>query len=116
MRYLFIKPEVEVEAVGDAKVMLGYKRLLTEMLCVDCRLNTEQFLRLGSIFTKLKDVQEGDTVELEDQDYAIIKLKLDAYVPSLRGPMASVSTAQEFVKEVMDLPTTKPEKVVLEVV
>ena len=111
MRYFKIKEEVsEGPLIGGAPVKIGYRRFLTDLLCTDTKLTSEQFYRVNALFKAFLDTPDGSILKIEDQDYAIIKLKIEAFVGSIKAVWATVPTCIYFLKYIEDLQKEDPEK------
>ena len=112
MRYFTIKPDFEAEEPFNKQtIVISYKRFFTELICADTQISTEHFLRLNSLFAKFNKLEEGNVLEIEDQDYNIIRnQKLEAYIKSARGITIAIPHFAEFVKEIQNMPTDNPSK------
>ena len=89
MRYFEIKSPVEDISPAGTKISVSYKALFRDLLCVDSKLNAEQFLRIGTLYSRFKDLGDGDILEIEDQDFSTLQIKLDGLTQSAQGFLRS---------------------------
>lgn len=112
MRYLALKPQFETkEEFGGASVTINYKDIFKAVLVANASLDEDQLIRASYLFSKIKDANEGDVIEIEDQDYPVILTKLKAFTKTLTGQAVACEAMSEFVKYIKDLPTKKLELV-----
>ncbi len=104
MHYYEIK-EIAGEGEGQG---LNYGKMLEQVLTVDSKVTTDQFMRLSAIYQKVKEVKVGDALEIEDQDFKLIQDKLEAYMGNVRGVALAVPAFSEFIKSIKEMPTKNP--------
>lgn len=110
MKYFLIKPEVEETDSQGNKSKLGYEALFETMMGAPYQNTTAEFLRLAKLYQKFSDVQEGEILEIEDQDFDLIKKKLNAYVEFISKQAPMVVKSKMFTSFVEDVENMKSEK------
>lgn len=109
MRYLVLKPENEAK---EGAFKASYKTMFEAVLGQNMPLSTADFNRLSKVYNKFADLKDGDVLEVEDQDFEVVKKKLNVYVSKVSegaGFMIKEKVFQEFVEDVEGMPNKKPE-------
>lgn len=89
---------------------LSYKKLLDQVLGADIKLNTKQFSRMSKFYQDFESYDDDDVMPIEDQDYEVLKKKLDVYCENLRGIAIKLPEISEFLEYLQDLPKTDPKE------
>lgn len=112
MRYFKLKEVyASKELLNGRDIMIDYKSMLMTLMAQEARLTVEQFLRTTAFFKTVNDAQPGDTLHIDDQDFAIMMIKLPEYVATLKGFVVSCPEIAQFIQDLQNAPTKLPEAV-----
>jgi len=105
MRQFTLKPKYDaIQGLTGGNISISYKEMLIGLISTKTQLSSEQFFRATDLFSKIKNANEGDTLDIEDQDYEMLKAKIDPYIQTLVGPAVTVPDVAVFIKEVIEMP------------
>lgn len=101
---IFNYPEPKIDVVESQDIKIDYKQHLKDVLKTQEALDFEEMVRASELFKRLEALQVGETLSIEDQDYAIVTKKLTKFIAGLNGFVVACPSFIDFLRYIKDLP------------